>query len=157
NIYAIVLAVRAITKGLRSPAVISPEQNKNMLYCAGACSLGKKPMKKVILPVLFGSAFLCPGLAFADEPVETQIVDTMNKLFGVHPGFRANHAKGLVVEGSFKASPEAAALSKAVHFNGSTIPLIARFSDATGVPNIPDGSPNANPHGIAIKFHLPDG
>jgi catalase len=115
-------------------------------------------MKKVILPVLLGSAFLCPGVALADEePVETQIVNAMNKLFGVHPGFRANHAKGLVVEGSFKASPEAAALSRAAHFNGGTIPLIARFSDATGVPNIPDGSPNANPHGIAIKFHLPDG
>jgi catalase len=114
-------------------------------------------MKKVILPVLLGSAFLC-GLAFADDvAIETQIVDAMNKLFGVHPGFRANHAKGLVVEGSFKATPEAAALSRAAHFSGATIPLVARFSDATGVPNIPDGSPNANPHGISIKFHLPDG
>jgi catalase len=120
--------------------------------------LEEKPMKKVILPVLLGSAFLCAGLAIADEePIETQIVNVMNKLFGAHPGFRANHAKGLVVEGNFKASPEAAALSKAAHFNGSTIPLVARFSDATGVPNIPDGSPRANPHGIAIKFHLPDG
>jgi catalase len=107
---------------------------------------------------LLGAAFLCPGLALADEePVETQIVNVMNKLFGTHPGFRANHAKGLVVEGNFKASPEAGALSRAVHFNGSAIPLVARFSNATGVPNIPDGSPKANPHGIAIKFHLPDG
>src|SRR5208282_4197770 len=77
--------------------------------------------------------------------------------FGVHPGFRANHAKGLVVEASFKASPEAATLSRAALFSGSTIPLTARFSDATGVPNIPDGSPNASPHGIAMKFHLQDG
>jgi len=115
-------------------------------------------MKKVILPVLLGAAFLYPGLALADEePLETQIVNVMNKLFGVHPGFRANHAKGLVVEGSFKASPEAAAISRATHFNGSTIPLVARFSDPTGIPNIPDGSPKANPHGIAIKFHLPGG
>jgi hypothetical protein len=37
-----------------------------------------------------------------DQPVETQIVDAMNKLFGMHPGFRANHAKGVVVEGKFK-------------------------------------------------------
>jgi catalase len=115
-------------------------------------------MKTAILPVLLGCALLYPGAALADEePVETQIVNVMNKLFGVHPGYRANHAKGLVVEGSFKASPEAAALSKAAHFNGSTIPLVARFSNATGVPNIPDGSPKANPHGISIKFHLPDG
>jgi catalase len=63
----------------------------------------------------------------------------------------------VVVEGSFKASPEAAALSKAKLFDGSTIPATVRFSDSTGVPNLPDGSALANPHGMAIKFHLPNG
>ena len=42
-------------------------------------------------------------------------------------------------------------------FNGSPIPVTVRFSNSTGVSNIPDGSPEANPHGIAIKYHLPDG
>jgi len=92
-----------------------------------------------------------------DQPIEQQLVDAMNKVFGVHPGFRANHAKGVVAEGSFTASPEAAGLSRAVLFNGSPIPVTARFSDSTGIPNIPDGSGNANPHGMAVKFHLPDG
>ena len=92
-----------------------------------------------------------------DATVETQLVDAMNKLYGVHPGFRANHAKGVVVTGSFKATPQAGRLSKAVLFAGGTIPVTVRFSDATGVPNIPDGSGLANPHGMAIKFHLPDG
>ena len=92
-----------------------------------------------------------------DETVETQIVDAMNKAYGTHPGFRANHAKGVVVEGSFKGSPEAAALSRAVLFDGSTIPVMVRFSDSTGIPNLPDGAELANPHGMAIKFHLPDG
>src|SRR5262249_45611890 len=32
-----------------------------------------------------------------------------------------------------------------------------RFSDSTGLPNVPDGSEKANPHGMAVKFHLPDG
>jgi catalase len=77
-----------------------------------------------------------------------------NKVDGVHPGFRAFHAKGVVVEGTFKASPEAARLSGAVLFNGSTIAVTARFSDGSGMPNIPDGSP-AMPRGIAIKYHLP--
>jgi len=48
-------------------------------------------------------------------------------------------------------------LSKAVLFAGGTIPVTIRFSDATGVPNLADGSDLANPHGMAIKFHLPDG
>src|ERR1700734_2455978 len=91
-----------------------------------------------------------PGIAWAedDQPVETQIVDAMNKLFGPQHEFRANHAKGVVVEGSFKASPEAAALSKAVLFDGSTIPVTVRFSDATGIPTLPDGAPLPNPHGM---------
>jgi catalase len=97
------------------------------------------------------------SVAADNTPVTVQIVDLMNKLYGVHPGFRANHAKGLVVEGSFKASPEAAKLSRAALFGSSAIPVTVRFSDAGGVPNIPDGSPDANPHGIAIKFHLPGG
>jgi catalase len=92
-----------------------------------------------------------------DQPIEQQLVDAMNKVFGVHPGFRTNHAKGIVAEGNFKASPEAAGLSRAALFNGSPIPVTVRFSDSSGIPNIPDGSANANPHGMAIKFHLPNG
>jgi catalase len=92
-----------------------------------------------------------------DRPIEQQLVDAMNKVFGVHPGFRANHAKGIVAKGNFKASAEAAGLSRAALFNGSPIPVTVRFSDSTGIPNVPDGSANANPHGMAIKFHLPNG
>ena len=113
--------------------------------------------RKILAGVL-AACLTCSGAAAADEkPIAEQIVDAMNAVFGVHKGARANHAKGIVVEGSFKATPEAAALSKAVLFSGSEIPLTARFSDSTGLPNIPDGIPSANPHGIAMKFHLPDG
>lgn len=86
-----------------------------------------------------------------------QTVDVMNKLWGKNPGFRANHAKGVVVEGSFTPSKEAAALSKASLFAGPAVPVTARFSDATGLPTIPDGSAKANPHGMALKFKLADG
>jgi catalase len=51
----------------------------------------------------------------------------------------------------------AKSLSRAAVFNGVTVPVTVRFSDSTGIPNIPDGSKPANPHGMAIKFHLPDG
>jgi catalase len=96
-------------------------------------------------------------VAAQDAALETQIVDAMNKVYGVHPGFRANHAKGVVAEGTFRAMPDAARLSKAIIFTGSPIPVTVRFSDSTGIPNLPDGSPLANPHGMSIKFHLPDG
>ncbi len=113
---------------------------------------------KYIAAAVFASLLASPGTASADDtPIAEQIVDAMTKVFGSHKGFRTNHAKGIVVEGSFKATPEAASLSKAVLFNGGEFPVTARFSDATGLPNIPDGAPDANPHGISIKFHLPDG
>lgn len=93
----------------------------------------------------------------ADAPVVVQIVDALNKHYGTHPGYRANHAKGVVVEGSFKASPEAATLSRSPLFAGGKLPVTVRFSDAGGLPQQPDGVPSANPHGMAIKFHLPGG
>ena len=97
-----------------------------------------------------------PVIAADNPSVPTQIVDLANKVDGVHPGFRAFHAKGIVVEGRFKASAEAARLSRATLFNGSSIPVIARFSDGSGMPTVPDGSP-AMPRGIAIRYHLPGG
>jgi catalase len=93
----------------------------------------------------------------ADTPVTTQIVDALNKLYGTHPGFRANHAKGVVVEGHFKASPGAAQLSRASLFDGRAIAVTVRFSDSGGLPDVADGSAGANPHGMSIKFHLPGG
>jgi catalase len=92
-----------------------------------------------------------------DQPIATQTVDALNKVYGVHPGFRANHAKGIVAEGTFKGSPDAANLSKAAIFNGVTVPVTVRFSDSGGLPNVADGSTLALPHGMAIKYHLPDG
>jgi catalase len=99
----------------------------------------------------------CLLVSAADVPVAIQIVDALNKNFGVHPGYRANHAKGIVVEGSYKASPEAATLSKSPLFTGVKFPVTVRFSDAGGLPDVHDAAPAANPHGMAIKFHLPNG
>ena len=93
------------------------------------------------------------------KPVPQAAVDALNKLSGgPHAGYRANHAKGVLVMGSFTAAKGAASLSKASHFvAGKTVPVVVRFSNGTGVPNLPDADPNASPHGIAIRFKLPGG
>ena len=109
-----------------------------------------------IVAALVGFGLTLPVGALAQDLGE-QLVNDMNKVFGVHAGFRANHAKGVVVEGHFKAAADAAGLSRAALFGGTDIPVTVRFSDSTGVPNLPDGSDDANPHGMAVKFHLPDG
>lgn len=113
--------------------------------------------KRLARSLMSAALVLASAAASADNPpIPTQIVDLANKVDGVHPGFRAFHAKGVVVEGSFKASPEAARLSSATLFNSKSIPVTARFSDGSGMPAVPDGSP-AMPRGIAIKYHLPGG
>mgnify|MGYP001589296903 CR=1 FL=1 len=93
-----------------------------------------------------------------DKSVVEQIVDTQTTLaHGPHAGFRANHAKGIMASGTFTPAVTAASLSKAPHLQTANSPVIVRFSNATGVPTIPDASPNANPHGMAIRFELADG
>ena len=100
---------------------------------------------------------LASDQAAPEKNVNEQIVDTMTTLVkGPYTGFRANHAKGIVVSGSFTPSAQAATLSKAAHFQ-QTVPVIVRFSDPSGLPTMPDASPNASPHGIAIRFQLPEG
>ena len=109
--------------------------------------------KHKLLLVLIALGLTWAGIATAqDKPLEEQLVDALTKVFGAYPGFRTNHAKGTVVEGSFKASPEAAGLSRAVLFNGNAIPVTVRFSDATGIPTLPDGSGDANQSGRMIHF-----
>jgi catalase len=87
-----------------------------------------------------------------------QIADLMIQLGGgVHTGFRINHAKGIVVSGSFTPTTQAKALSRAAHFSGPRVPVTVRFSNAPGVPANMDNDPGSGPRGIAIRFTLPGG
>ena len=96
---------------------------KEKKVAPGSCA------RRLAKSLVCGSLLLASAAAIADNaPLPTQIVDLANKVDGVHPGFRAFHAKGAVVEGSFKASSEAARLSRATLFNGSSIRVTARSS-----------------------------
>jgi catalase len=109
---------------------------------------------------LLSAAALCTGTAAAaetqtDKSLAQQIFDTMVQLPGSNRAFRTAHAKGVVCEGTFTPSKDAATLSKAVHFQGGTIPVVVRYSDADPNPYIPDNS--GVPRGMAIRFQLPGG
>ena len=87
-----------------------------------------------------------------------QIADVVVKLNGgVHTGLRFMHAKGIVTSGTFTPTAEAKALSRAAHFNGPSVPVTVRFSNAPGIPTNADNSPGSGPRGIAIRFTLPGG
>ena len=96
---------------------------------------------------------------FQSETVATpaQMVDALHVAFGNHPGARAVHAKGIILDGSFTPDAGASSLTEAPHLQKTTVPVTVRFSDFTGIPDIPDTVGGSNPRGLAIKFDLPDG
>jgi catalase len=61
-----------------------------------------------------------------------------------------------LLAGNFKPSQDAASLSTAPHLNRESTPVTVRFSNSTGIPLMPDNNPQANPRGLAIRFHLAD-
>lgn len=121
----------------------------------------KKSTVRFAISALFISqtafTFAADNESEAAKPVTEQLVNTMEKLAGgPHAGYRANHAKGIVVQGQFTPAKTASSISKAAHLQVNPSNVIVRFSNATGVPNIPDADGNAFPKGMAIRFQLPD-
>jgi catalase len=107
------------------------------------------------LVVAATAAFAQSDAARRSTPAE--LVDALNGVFGKQTDNRAIHAKGIVLEGKFTPSPEAAALTKAPHLQGTAVPITVRFSDFAGIPTVSDTDGLASPRGMAVKFHLPDG
>jgi catalase len=89
------------------------------------------------------------------DVVIAQLVETMRKLAGSHPGFRPAHAKGIVCAGEFRASPDAKRVTRALHLQGQPVTTIVRFANSSGDPNVHDGLPGVR--SMAAKFQLDDG
>ncbi|KAK4070629.1 Catalase [Trichoderma simmonsii] len=84
------------------------------------------------------------------------LISTLKDMFGRIDNARPSHARGVFVSGSFTPTDEAKEWSIAPHFSSPSTPVIARFSLFTGIPNIPATDPNANPHGLAVRFLIGD-
>ena len=122
-----------------------------------ALALSAIPATLVTFLTAIPVAFAADSPPADQKPLPVALVNALNTLAGgPHAGFRANHAKGILVTGTFTPAKTAPSFSSAPHF-AKAVPVLVRFSDTTGVPNIPDASPDASPHGMAIRFKLPDG
>lgn len=95
------------------------------------------------------------SLALEEKRLPAQLVQDFHGAFGEHHA-RAVHTKGVIFEGRFEPSLEGRKYSSAGVFT-DTVPVIVRFSDFTGLPQIPDTNPAGDPRGFAVKFLLPDG
>uniref|UniRef100_A0A8H7N1X7 Catalase core domain-containing protein n=1 Tax=Bionectria ochroleuca TaxID=29856 RepID=A0A8H7N1X7_BIOOC len=76
-----------------------------------------------------------------------ELIVTLRKIFGKNPGVRPVHAKGLLLEGTFTPTAEASSLSSAPHFKRASTPVVARFSNASGFPQLPDTDKNSIANG----------
>src|SRR2546425_6988545 len=96
-----------------------------------------------------------PTGTLTNPALAQQLLDALDALSGLHPGFRPAHAKGLMCTGLFTPSPEVANLTRAPHASRLSTSVTVRYSNSTGVPTIPDNDPErSGPRGIAIRFHL---
>lgn len=108
-------------------------------------------MRQLLVATSFALSLVYPTFAVAQEgpasqkSVPEQIVDAFQRLFGVHSGARSNHAKGVVLEGTFTPTATAASVTKAAHFQKeeTPVPVTLRFSNATG-----------NPTTIPVQVHV---
>jgi catalase len=89
--------------------------------------------------------WLSPGLL-----TPGRFADGFQEVFGVHPGFRRNHAKGLCVGGYFESNGQGARLSKASVFEPGRVAVTGRFSLAGGQPFAADGP--AAVRGFGLRF-----
>lgn len=113
----------------------------------------------LLVLILFGQASTYgqkPEPAATPRITPEDFVDALNGAFGKQTTNRATHAKGIVLLGTFTPTSHAVVLSKAPHFK-QAVPITVRFSDNTGIPTLADAASQARPHGMSIKFHLPDG
>lgn len=119
---------------------------------------------KTIARSLLATTLFLPAFGAVDPAAGTDapsvtpasLVDALHATFGRHPA-RAVHAKGVILEGMFTPDEQAATLTKAFHMRNVSSVVTIRFSNFTGIPDIPDNIPEANPRGLAIRFKTPDG
>jgi catalase len=114
-------------------------------------------MKSLLQTALIGGLGIVAPLAGAAEnaPDAPTVVAAIEGAFGVTPGERRNHIKGVCAVGEFVGSKEAAAYSRSALFSGKAVPVVARFSLGGGNPKAPDTAKSVR--GMALQFKLPGG
>jgi catalase len=108
----------------------------------------------VILCVVGGFLYL-GGWFSPHELTPIRFVDGFEKVFGIHSGFRRNHAKGVCVSGFFDSNGNGTRLSKAAVFQTGRVPVIGRFSLGGGNPDVGDAPDTIR--GMGLLYRLPDG
>jgi catalase len=109
-----------------------------------------------VLILGISGSFLYLGGWFSPHALTpARFVDAFEQVYGIHPGFRRNHAKGVCVSGFFESNDQGTRLSKAVVFRTGRVSVIGRFSFGGGDPYVADAPDLIR--GLGLLFWLPDG
>jgi catalase len=109
-----------------------------------------------VVVVVSGGFAYAGGWLTPRNLTQARIVDRLEQVNGVHPGFRRNHAKGLCLSGSFKANGTGTRVSRASLFVADQVtPVRGRIALAGGQPYAADAATTVR--SLAIDFLLPDG
>ncbi|OWR31874.1 catalase [Saccharibacillus sp. O23] len=84
-----------------------------------------------------------------------EAVDELERVSGLHPGYRRAHARGFCCRASFLPSGKAAAFTTAPHLQEREVKTIVRFSGSSTDPAMADLLSPAK--GMGVQFLLPDG
>jgi catalase len=109
----------------------------------------------IIILIVVGCFAYVGGWLSPSRLTPVRFTDKFEQVFGAHPGFRRNHAKGVCIAGYFDANGRAVRLSRAVVFAAGRVAVSGRFSLAGGEPYASD-RPGAV-RGMALRFRLSDG
>ena len=106
--------------------------------------------QRCLFSILFNAAFHYNGSSqqIKQQSNPSDLVYALHSAFGNHHS-RAVHAKGVILTGIFTPSKDAAAITIAAHLQKQSSKIVIRYSDFTGIPDIPDNVGGANPRGLA--------
>ncbi|MEW5809201.1 MAG: catalase family peroxidase [Actinomycetota bacterium] len=99
--------------------------------------------------VAYANNWIRPAATFTRQTV----IDGLRGVYGVHLGFRKNHAKGVAVTGYFDSTGHGSAVSTASVLRAGRTPVVGRFSLAGGDPFVADAPGVAR--GLGLAFGLP--
>src|SRR5262245_52123518 len=120
-----------------------------------ANTLSRLALIGVALAAVIAAFAYLGGWFTPNDLTPARFTDGFEEVFGVHPGFRRNHAKGVGVSGFFESNGNGVRLSKATVFRPGRVPVLGRFSLGGGNPFAPDTV--SAPRGLGLQFALPDG
>lgn len=82
-------------------------------------------------------------------------VNSVEKIVGLHPGYRRAHARGAYYDAVFTPNGLAEPFTTAVHLQKKPVQAIVRFSDSSPIPNTADLLSPIK--GMSVQFQLPGG